>query len=71
MIGATKPARASEDKELAEELVDRARDEGVDLIGPDGLLTDLTKNVLEAGLEAQLPHIPFDPTALSRDPVVG
>jgi transposase-like protein len=51
-----KPARerSSEDRQLAEELVERARNEGVDLVGPDGLLSGLTKNVLEAGLEAEM-----------------
>jgi len=58
----TKPAvRSPEDKQLAEELVERARDEGVDLVGPGGLLTGLTKNVLEAGLEAEMSeHLGYD-----------
>ncbi len=61
MIEATKPARTPEDKQLAEELVERARDEGVDLVGPDGLSTGLTKNVLEAGLEAEMSeHLGYD-----------
>jgi putative transposase len=46
------PAAAS--FELAEELVARARAEGVELVGPGGLLTDLTKTVLETALEAEL-----------------
>ena len=33
------------------QLVDRAKAEGVKLTGPGGLLGDLTKRVLEAGLE--------------------
>ncbi len=53
--------RSPEDKELAAELVERARDEGVDLVGPGGLLTGLTKNVLEAGLEAEMSeHLGYD-----------
>ena len=40
--------------EVAEQLVADARAEGVDLVGPGGLLGDLTKRVLEAGLEAEL-----------------
>lgn len=40
--------------ELAEELVARARAEGVELVGPGGLLTDLTKTVLEAALEVEM-----------------
>jgi transposase-like protein len=42
------------DETLAQELVERARSEGVDLVGPGGLLTDLTKTVLETALEAEL-----------------
>lgn len=40
--------------ELAEELVARARAEGVELVGPGGLLTDLTKTVLETALEVEM-----------------
>lgn len=39
---------------LAEELVARARAEGVELVGPGGLLTDLTKTVLETALEVEM-----------------
>lgn len=39
---------------LAQDLVDRARAGGVDLVGPGGLLTGLTKTVLETALEAEL-----------------
>jgi putative transposase len=35
------------DQQYAQELVDCARAEGVDLTGPGGLLTGLTKRVLE------------------------
>ena len=38
------------DQSLAEQLVEQARAEGVDLVGPGGLLSDLTKQVLETGL---------------------
>ena len=41
------------DQELAQQLVDRAKAEGVKLTGPGGLLGDLTKRVLEAGLEGE------------------
>jgi putative transposase len=40
--------------DLAETLVEQARAEGVELVGPGGLLGDLTKKVLEAGLEAEM-----------------
>jgi putative transposase len=42
------------DQSVAEELVARARAEGVDLVGPGGLLGDLTKQILETGLEVEL-----------------
>ena len=62
MADTTEPAvRSPEDKQLAEELVERARTDGVELVGPDGLLTGLTKDVLEAGLEAEMSeHLGYD-----------
>jgi putative transposase len=42
------------DEELAQQLVERARTEGVELVGPGGLLTDLTKTVLETALEVEM-----------------
>jgi putative transposase len=39
---------------LAEQLVARARTQGVELTGPGGLLTGLTRQVLEAALGAEL-----------------
>ena len=45
-------AAAGAGRELAEQLVEQARAEGVDLVGPGGLLGDVTKRVLEAGLAA-------------------
>ena len=42
------------DRSIAEELVARARAEGVDLVGPGGLLGDLTKQILETGLEVEM-----------------
>jgi putative transposase len=48
-------------RELAEQLVEQARAEGVDLVGPGDLLGDLTKRVLEAGLEAEMTdHLGYD-----------
>jgi len=38
----------------AQKLVDKARTEGVNLIRPGGLLTGLTKDVLETALDAQM-----------------
>jgi transposase-like protein len=48
-------------QQLAQELVERARAEGVDLVGPGGLLTGLTKTVLETALEAEMSeHLGYD-----------
>ncbi|GAA5117239.1 hypothetical protein GCM10025762_32780 [Haloechinothrix salitolerans] len=50
-----------EQQELAAELVAKARQEGVELTGPNGLLTGLTKQVLESALEAELAdHLGYD-----------
>ena len=38
-------------EQLAVQLMDRARDEGVSLVGPGGLLAGLTKTVLESALD--------------------
>ena len=48
-------------QQLAQRLVERARVEGVDLVGPGGLLTGLTKTVLETALEAEMSeHVGYD-----------
>lgn len=41
------------DRSLAEQLVEQARADGRSLVGPGGLLADLTKQVLETGLEVE------------------
>jgi putative transposase len=41
-------------KELAERLLAQAKERGVSLVGPGGLLNQLTRNVLESALEAEL-----------------
>jgi putative transposase len=51
---------------FAQDLVDRARTDGVDLVGPGGLLTGLTKAVLETALEAEMSdHLGYD----KHDPI--
>ena len=45
---------AIDQAQLARELVERARAEGVELVGPGGLLTGLTKTVLETTLEGEM-----------------
>ena len=47
-------AGGSFDEEVAKDLLERARREGVSLVGPGGLLAGLTKTVLETALEAEL-----------------
>ena len=48
-------------QQLAQQLVERARVEGVDLVGPGGLLTGLTKTVLETAFEAEMAeHVGYD-----------
>ena len=47
-------AQGRPERSLAERLVEQARVDGVDLVGPGGLLAGLTQQVLEAGLEVEL-----------------
>jgi putative transposase len=48
-------------QQLAQELVEQARAEGVELVGAGGLLTRLTKSVLETALEAEMTeHLGYD-----------
>jgi putative transposase len=44
------------DDQLADELLGRAQAEGVQLLGPDGLLSQVTKAVLERALGEELTH---------------
>ena len=49
-------------EQLAVQLMDQARDEGVSLVGPGGLLAGLTKTVLESALDGELAeHLGYDP----------
>src|SRR3546814_1383118 len=41
-------------RELADQLVEEARATGVSLVGPGVLLVDITKRVLETGLEVEM-----------------
>jgi transposase-like protein len=51
-------------RELAAELVDRARVEGVELTGESGLLTALVRQVLQTGLEVEMTdHLGYEPHA--------
>jgi transposase-like protein len=46
---------------VAEQLVAQAREKGIELVGPNGLLSQLTKRVLETALEAEMTdHLGYD-----------
>jgi putative transposase len=48
-------------QQLAEQLLAQAKAQGVDLVGPNGLLNQLTRNVLETALEAEMTeHLGYD-----------
>ena len=52
-------------EQLVAELVARAHAEGGDLVGPDGLLAEVTKRVLETGLEVEMSeHLGYDKHAI-------
>ena len=47
-------ANEVDQQQLAEQLLAHAQEQRVDLAGPNGLLNQLTKNVLETALEAEM-----------------
>jgi transposase-like protein len=52
-------------RDWAAELVERARREGVELTGDDGLLTALVRQVLQTGLEVEMTdHLGYEPHAV-------
>jgi putative transposase len=51
-------AEDPEMRDWAAELVERARSEGVELTGEDGLLTALVRQVLQKGLEVEIDRPP-------------
>jgi putative transposase len=63
---ATPAASISKDaQQLVAELVTRAHAEGGDLVGPDGLLAEVSKRVLETGLEVEMSeHLGYDKHAV-------
>ena len=49
-------------EDMAVALMERARDQGVTLVGPGGLLQGLAKTVIESALEAELTeHVGYEP----------
>ena len=54
-------ANEVDQRQLAEQLLAQAKAQGVELVGPNGLLNLLTKNVLETVLEAEMTeHLGYD-----------
>jgi transposase-like protein len=52
-------------EQLVAELVTRAHADGGDLVGPDGLLAEVTRRVLETGLEVEMSeHLGYDKHAV-------
>ncbi len=67
VVGVNRPAKepseqpSAEELETARELVRQARDRGVALTGPDGLLKALTKTVIETALDEEMSeHLGYD-----------
>src|SRR5438270_8646612 len=59
-------ANEVDQQQLAEQLLAQAKQQGVELVGPGGLLNQLTKPVLETALEAEMSeHLGYD----KHDPV--
>jgi putative transposase len=52
-VAATPPVPVDQDK-VAEQLLAQAKAQGVELVGPNGLLNQLTKRVLETALEEEM-----------------
>jgi hypothetical protein len=67
MTDTIEPVELDEDEkqQIAQRLVDQAKEQGVDLVGPGGLLTGLTKSVLETALEEESPST-WDMTSTTR-----
>jgi len=61
MDDSIEPMPKVDQQQLAEQLVEQAGAEGSNLVGPDGMLAGLTKNVLETALEAEMSeHLGYD-----------
>src|SRR5690242_3859125 len=70
MVEEEEEGRAGADRgaEAGEDLVARAREQGVSLTGPDGLLKQLTKTVLETALNQEMTEHLTTPTRRDTDP---
>ena len=62
-----KPAEESAEQQAAAELVRLAQEQGLSLTGPDGLLKQLTKTVLETALNEEMTeHLGYDRSMTRR-----
>ena len=60
-VAKNKPAELSAEQQAAAELVRQAKERGLSLTGPDGLLKQLTKSVIEAALgEEMTEHLGYE-----------
>jgi putative transposase len=70
-VAKRKPAEVSPEQQAATELVRLAREQGLSLTGPDGLLKQLTKSVIETALdEEMIEHLGYekhDPAGIGSD----
>jgi hypothetical protein len=69
-VAAKKKQEPTAEQQVASELVRQAREKGLSLTGPDGLLKQLTKTVIEAALaEEMTDHLGYekhDPAGAER-----
>jgi hypothetical protein len=55
--GRSRFSRPFDEQGVAEQLVAQARQKGIQLVDPEGLLSQLTRRVLETALEAGMPAV--------------
>jgi putative transposase len=61
------PAAAGIDEQsVVEQLVAQAREKGIELVGTDGLFSQLTKRVLDAEVSDHLGYAKHDPVGRNR-----
>jgi putative transposase len=62
LLPAAPPGEQPSMRDWAVSLVERARNEGVELTGDDGLLTSMVREVLQAGLDVEMSdHLGYEP----------
>lgn len=59
--GSSSPAEMPMEQQLAEQLLEQAKTDGISLVGPGGLLAGVTRRVLQAALETEMSdHLGYD-----------